>query len=174
MLLQHSRRETRVSADGALVLLEDQDRSRWDHPMIDEGLSLIVTAEAAGRPGPYQVQAAIAAEHARSPRPEDTDWPEIATLYGRLEQMTPSPVIELNRAVAIAMADGPDHGLPLVDALAEELGGYHLFHSARADLLRRLGRRGESADAYRRALELASNEIERAFLERRLDEVRVP
>jgi RNA polymerase sigma-70 factor (ECF subfamily) len=174
MLLQHSRREARVSADGALVLLADQDRSRWDHPMIDEGLSLIVAAEAAGRPGPYQVQAAIAAEHARSPRPEDTDWPEIAALYGRLGQMTPSPVIELNRAVAIAMADGPDRGLSFVDALADELDAYHLFHSARADLLRRLGRRDEAAVAYRRALELASNETERAFLERRLAEVRDP
>jgi RNA polymerase sigma-70 factor (ECF subfamily) len=156
------------------VLLEDQDRSRWDHTMIDEGLSLLAVAEAAGDAGPYQVQAAIAAEHARSPRPEDTDWPEIAALYGRLGRMTPSPVIELNRAVAIAMADGPDRGLPLVDALAEELDGYHLFHSARADLLRRLDRRHEASAAYRRALELVTNETERAFLEGRLAEVTAP
>jgi RNA polymerase sigma-70 factor (ECF subfamily) len=174
MLLQHSRREARVSADGALVLLEEQDRSRWDHAMIDEGLALLAAAQVSADPGPYQVQAAIAAEHARSPRPEDTDWPEIAALYGDLGEMTPSPVIELNRAVAIAMADGPDRGLPLVEALTEDLDGYHLFHSARADLLRRLGRRDEAAAAYRRALEQASNETERAFLERRLTEVRGP
>jgi RNA polymerase sigma-70 factor (ECF subfamily) len=142
--------------------------------MIDEGLSLVVAVQAADRPGPYQVQAAIAAEHARSPRPEDTDWPEIAALYGLLGRMTPSPVVELNHAVAIAMADGPDRGLSLVDALADELDGYHLFHSARADLLRRLGRRDEAAAAYRRTLELASNETERAFLERRLAEVSTP
>jgi len=168
MLLQHSRREARVGGSGELVLLEDQDRSRWDHDMIDEGLDLIDRAMKGGRPGTYQVQAAIASLHARAPRPEDTDWAQIAGLYGVLERMSPTPVVALNRAVAVAMADGPERGLPLVDALADRLGGYHLFHAARADLLRRLERRAEAAVAYRRALELATNATERAHLERRL------
>jgi RNA polymerase sigma-70 factor, ECF subfamily len=174
MLLQHSRREARTDAAGTLVLLEDQDRSRWDHDAIDEGLALVESALATRRPGPYQVQAAIAALHARAPRPEDTDWPQIAALYGTLAAMTPSAVIELNGAVAVAMADGPDRALPLVDALAAELDTYHLFHAARADLLRRLGRGDEAAAAYRRALELAANPMERVFLERRLAEVTDP
>ena len=168
MLLQDSRRDARTDDAGDLVLLEDQDRSRWDHAAIDEGLALVESALATRRPGPYQVQAAIAALHARAPRPEDTDWPQIAALYGTLAAMTPSPVIELNGAVAVAMADGPDRALPLVDALAAELDTYHLFHAARADLLRRLGRGDEAAAAYRRALELAANPMERVFLERRL------
>jgi RNA polymerase sigma-70 factor (ECF subfamily) len=170
MLLQHSRRETRA-VGGALVLLEDQDRSRWDHDAIDEGLATLDAAIAMRRPGPYQLQAAIAALHARAPRPEDTDWPQIAALYGRLMEETPTPVVALNRAVAIAMADGPDVALPLVDALAGELDGYHLLHSTRADLLRRLGRTDDAALAYRRALELATNDSERAYLDRRLGEV---
>jgi len=174
MLLQHSRSDARVDADGELVLLENQDRARWDHAAIDEGLALLDSAIAERRPGPYQVQAAIAALHARAPRAEDTDWPQIAALYSRLVEIAPSPVVELNRAVAVAMADGPARGLPLVDALAAELDGYHLFHSARADLLRRLDRREEAANAYRRALELATNPSERAFLERRLDELTRP
>jgi RNA polymerase sigma-70 factor (ECF subfamily) len=171
MLLQHSRREARVDAAGDLVLLDVQDRARWDHDMIDEGLGMLDEAIAARRPGPYQLQAAIAALHARAPRPEDTDWPQIAALYGRLAREAPSPVVDLNRAVAISMADGPARGLVLMEALAGELDGYHLFHSARADLLRRLDRRQESAAAYRRALELATNPSERAHLERRLGEV---
>lgn len=171
MLLHHSRRDARATEDGELVLLEDQDRARWEHDMIDEGLALLDAALEARRPGPYQVQAAIAAVHARAPRPEDTDWPQIVGLYDVLTKITPSPVIELNRAVAVAMADGPARGLPLVSDLAEELDGYHLFHSARADLLRRLGRREEAAESYRRALELAANPSERAFLEQRLSEV---
>jgi RNA polymerase sigma-70 factor (ECF subfamily) len=171
MLLQHSRRDARTDVRGGLVLLEDQDRSRWDHDMIDEGLAALDAALALGRPGPYQIQAAIAATHARAPRPEDTDWPEIAALYGRLEAMTPSPVVALNRAVAVAMADGPERGLDLLGSLGDRLDGYHLFHSARADLLRRLGRRDEAADAYRRALELSSNPAERSFVEHRLREV---
>jgi RNA polymerase sigma-70 factor (ECF subfamily) len=174
ILLQHSRRDARASSDGGLVLLEQQDRARWDHEMIDEGLALLDDALAAGRAGPYQVQASIAALHARAPRPEDTDWPQIAALYGALERMTPTPVVALNHAVALAMADGPERGLPLVDALATDLDGYHLFHSARADLLRRLDRSDEAAVAYRRALELATNPTERAFLERRLAEVTAP
>ncbi len=156
------------------MLLDDQDRARWDHDAIDEGLATLDRALAARRPGPYQLQAAIAALHARAPRPEDTDWPQIASLYGALTQMTASPVVELNRAVAVAMADGAERGLPLVEALSSKLDGYHLFHSARADLLRRLGRRAEAADAYRRALELVPNLAERAFLERRLSEVTAP
>jgi RNA polymerase sigma-70 factor (ECF subfamily) len=142
--------------------------------MIDEGLSTLEAALADERPGPYQVQAAIAAQHARAPRAEDTDWPLIAALYGRLAEMTPSPVVELNRAVAVAMADGPARGLPLADSLAEELVGYHLFHAARADLLRRLARREEAAESYRRALALVTNPSERMYLERRLAEVTAP
>ena len=174
MLLHHSRRDARADAAGDLVLLEDQDRSRWDHDMIDEGLRLVDRTLAMREPGPYQVQAVIAALHARAPRPEDTDWPQIAALYALLARVNPSPVIELNRAVAVAMADGPARGLPLVDALAGELEGYHLFHSTRADLLRRLDHRDESAAAYRRALVLATNPSQRAFLGRRLAEVDPP
>jgi RNA polymerase sigma-70 factor (ECF subfamily) len=168
MLLQHSRTEARTDAAGHLVLLEDQDRARWDHAMIDEGLGVLGRAMSGGRVGKYQLQAAIAAHHARAPRPEDTDWPEIAALYGQLNMVNPSPVVRLNRAVAIAMADGPAAGLPLVEAESDELADYHLFHSTRADLLRRLGRDAEAADAYGRALELATNPAERAFLNGRL------
>jgi RNA polymerase sigma-70 factor (ECF subfamily) len=174
MLLQHSRRAARTGAEGDLVLLEDQDRARWDHEMIDEGLAHLDGALLARQPGPYQLQAAIAALHARAPRPEDTDWPQIATLYARLSELAPSPVVELNRAVAIAMADGPEHGLRLVESLAGELDAYQPFHTARADLLRRLGRAEESSAAYERALELATNPSQRAFLERRLLEVTGP
>jgi RNA polymerase sigma-70 factor (ECF subfamily) len=127
-------------------------------------------ALAHGRPGPYQLQAGIAATHAQARRPEDTDWPEIAALYAGLARLQPSPVIELNRAVAVAMARGPADGLALVDAI-EGLDGYHLLHAARADLLRRLGRDTEAASAYRRARELAANPVERRFLDRRLAEV---
>jgi len=174
MLLQHSRRDARTDELGELVLLEDQDRSRWDHDMIDDGLAVLEAARAVRRPGPYQVQAAIAALHARAPRPEDTDWPQIASLYGVLAEMTPSPVVELNRAVAVALADGPARGLALVDALGGELQRYHLYHAARADLLRRLERPTEAADAYRQALELVTNPSERSYLERRLAEVTAP
>ena len=171
MLLQHSRRDSRISDQGDLVLLEEQDRSRWDHDMIDEGLAVLEGAMALRRPGPYQVQAAIAAIHARAPRPEDTDWPQIAVLYDTMAEMAPSPVVELNRAVAHAMADGPDVALPMLAVLADELDGYHLFHAARADLLRRRGRRDEAALAYRRALELVTNPQERTFLQRRLADI---
>jgi RNA polymerase sigma-70 factor, ECF subfamily len=170
MLLQHSRRHARVDDHGDLVLLEDQDRARWDQEMIDEGLALIDAAVELRRPGPYQVQAAIAALHARAPRPEDTDWPQIATLYRGLKAMWPTPVIELNRAVAIAMADGPDAGLALMAPLADELDRYHLYHAARADLLRRVGRSSEATTAYRRALELATNSVERRYLTHRLSQ----
>jgi RNA polymerase sigma-70 factor (ECF subfamily) len=174
MLLQHARREARVGPAGNLVLLDDQDRSRWDRSMIAEGLNELDRAMQVHRPGPYQVQAAIAALHDRATLPEDTDWPQIVALYTTLAAMSPSPVVELNRAVAVAMADGPGNGLPLVEALGDELDRYHLFHSARADLLRRLHRNSESATAYRRALELATNAQERTFLERRLREVTGP
>ena len=174
MLLQHARRDARVGPDGELVMLDEQDRSRCDHDGIDEGLAVLDRALARREPGPYQLQAAIAALHARAPRAEDTDWPQIAALYGRLAQLAPSPVVELNRAAAIAMADGPEVGLPLVDALAAELDAYHLFHGARADLLRRLGRGEEAVRAYGRALELATNAAERSYLRRRLAEVTGP
>jgi RNA polymerase sigma-70 factor (ECF subfamily) len=171
MLLQHSRRHARVDDHGDLVLLEDQDRARWDQEMIDDGLALIDAAIAIRQPGPYQVQAAIAALHARAPRPEDTDWPQIATLYRGLKAMWPTPVIELNRAVAVAMADGPDAGLALMEPLADELDRYHLFHAARAELLRRSGRTSEAKWAYGQALDLVTNAVERKYLMRRLSEV---
>jgi RNA polymerase sigma-70 factor, ECF subfamily len=171
MLLQHSRRAARLDDDGALILLDEQDRDRWDRDMIDEGLAILDRAIAHRAPGPYQVQAAIAALHARAPHAEDTDWRQIAALYRTLHAMTPTPVVALNRAVAVAMAEGPAAGLDLVDVLTEDLGTYHLFHAARADLLRRLDRPAEAAAAYRAALELATNPAERAFLQRRLDEV---
>jgi len=163
MLLQDSRREARTDAAGALVLLEDQDRSLWDRTEIEEGTRLLERGMRFGRPGPYLLQAAIAAEHARG----QTDWRRVARLYDELAARQPSPVVELNRAVALAMSEGPERGLELIDGI-ERLGRYHLLHAARADLLRRLGRRDESRAAYRRALELTSNPAERAFLERRL------
>jgi RNA polymerase sigma-70 factor, ECF subfamily len=174
MLLQHSRRDARTDAAGDLVLLEDQDRARWDHAAIDEGVGILDRAVARHDPGPYQLQAAIAALHARAPRPEDTDWPEIAALYGALLRMSPTPVIALNRAAAISVADGPAAALPLVERLRESgrLDGYHLLHATEADVLRRLGRESEAARAYERALELAANPSERRYLQRRLDEMR--
>ena len=168
MLLQHSRRAARIDPGGDLVLLDVQDRSRWAQDMVDVGRRTLDRAVELRAPGAYQLQAAIAAMHARAPRPEDTDWPEIASLYTALAARNPSPVVSLNRAVAIAMADGPGTGLPLVDELADELDTYHLFHATRADLLRRLGRDAEADAAYRRALELATNPAERRFLEGRL------
>jgi RNA polymerase sigma-70 factor, ECF subfamily len=169
MLLHDSRREAR-STNGQLVLLEDQDRSTWDRAKIDEGRRVLERALVLARSGPYQLQAAIAAVHAEAQRPEDTDWGQIASLYGELAGASPSPVVELNRAVAVAMTDGPAAGLTIVD----EIGGldsYHLYHATRADLLRRLGRRGDARVAYEHALALTSNPSERAFLERRLVEV---
>ena len=172
MLLQDSRREARTGAEGELVLLEEQDRSLWDPREIETGLGLLDRAARLGPPGPYTLQAAIAGEHARAASPDQTDWKRIASLYDLLARAQPSPVVELNRAVAVAMAEGPERGLELLDDgdLADQLTEYHLFWSARADLLRRLGRRGQAADAYRRALELATNPVERRFLDRRLSE----
>jgi RNA polymerase sigma-70 factor, ECF subfamily len=171
MLLQDSRREARMSPNGELVLLEDQDRARWDKRSIEEGTALVERALRMGRRGTFQVQAAIAAVHAEATGAEDTDWRQIAILYGDLSRLQPTPVVELNRAVAVAMATDPQRGLDLIEQLAGKLAGYHLFHAARADLLRRLGRREEAHRAYRRALELATNDVERRFLTRRLREI---
>jgi RNA polymerase sigma-70 factor, ECF subfamily len=170
MLLHDSRRSTRIGPDGELVLLENQDRSRWNHDRIEEGVRVLERALAVRRPGPYQLQAAIAALHAEAARPDDTDWAQIAVLYRELGRLAPSPVVDLNRAVAVAMADGPAAGLTLLDDVGG-LESYHLLHAARADLLRQLDRKEEATAAYERALELATNPAERAFLERRLREV---
>jgi len=173
MLLHHARRAARVDAAGELVLLEDQDRARWDHGAIGAALPLVDRALTLRRPpGPYALQAAIAAVHAQAPRADATDWCQIALLYEELARALPSPVVTLNRAVAVAMARGPAAGLELIDAVADSLASYHLLHAARADLLRREGRRDEAAAAYARALELAGNEAERRFLAGRLAEVR--
>jgi RNA polymerase sigma-70 factor (ECF subfamily) len=172
MLLHDSRRDARVGPSGELVLLADQDRSRWDAAAIAEGEGLLERALAIGRgSGPYAVQAFIAVEHTR---PGGPDWTRVAAAYDRLLGMLGGPVVALNRAVAVAMASGPEAGLALMDELAGELDGYHLFHSARADMLRRLGRHDEASAAYGRALALAANPAERAFLRRRLDEVTRP
>ncbi len=168
MLLHDSRRDARTDAAGDLVLLEDQDRAAWDRAQIDEALALVPHALRGGA-GPYALQAAIAALHASGPSAEHTDWRQIAALFGELHARQPTPVIALNRAVAIAMAAGPQHGLRLIDELAEELADYHLWHAARADLLRRLDRRREATAAYHRALALAGSEPERRFLQRRID-----
>jgi RNA polymerase sigma-70 factor (ECF subfamily) len=170
MLLQHARREARTDAAGDLVLLEEQDRARWDHAMIDEGLALLADVADPADPaelGQYLIQAQIAACHSGAPRPEDTDWPRIASLYAQLAGIRLSPVVQLNRAVAVAMADGPDAGLRLLEPLAGELDRYHLFHAARADLQRRAGREREAATSYDRALELVGNDAERRYLQRR-------
>jgi RNA polymerase sigma-70 factor (ECF subfamily) len=173
MLLHDARRDTRLDAAGDLVTLEEQDRTRWDTVEIDEGVALLEGALRRGAPGRYQVQAAIAACHATAADAAGTDWPQIAALYGRLVRLVPSPVVELNRAVAVGMADGPAAGLALVDALAgsEAMEGYHLLPATRADLLRRLGRTEEAATAYREALGLTSTDAERRYLGRRLTEV---
>jgi RNA polymerase sigma-70 factor (ECF subfamily) len=168
LLLQDARRDARVSADGALVLLEEQDRSLWDGDEIAEGLRALDRALPLRALGPYQLQAAIAAAHSE----DETDWVDVALLYRRLAQLAPSPVVELNRAVAVAMAEGPAAGLALVDRLAGRLESYYLLHATRADLLRRLDRSDEAELAYERAVELAPSEVERAFLRRRLGALR--
>jgi RNA polymerase sigma-70 factor, ECF subfamily len=176
MLLHNARRAARVDAAGDLVTLEDQDRGRWDRAAIDEGDRVLEAALRRGRPGPYQLQAAIAACHATAPDAAATDWAQIALLYRQLGLLTPSPVIELNRAVAVAMADGPEAGLALVAAIEDSgaLAGYYLLPATRADLLRRLGRRVEAAASYRAARDLAATDAERRYLDRRLSETSTP
>ena len=172
MLLHDSRREARLDDAGDLVLLEDQDRTRWNQALIAEALPLVEEGLRDG-PGPFALQAAIAALHCQAPRADDTDWPQIVRLYDLLERVQPSPIVSLNRAAAVAMVEGPRAGLALIEALAKagELERYHLLHATRADLLRRLGARRQAAESYGRALELVTNDTERRFLERRLREV---
>jgi RNA polymerase sigma-70 factor (ECF subfamily) len=172
MLLQDARRNARLDHAGDIVILEEQDRSRWDRRQIAEALPLVDEALREG-PGPLAVQAAIAAVHCRAAHPQETDWPQILSLYDLLERLQPSPVVSLNRAVAVAMVDGPQAALAIIDGSAEngELDNYHLLHAARADLLRRIGSFSEAAKSYERALSLVTNDSERRFLERRLREV---
>jgi RNA polymerase sigma-70 factor (ECF subfamily) len=175
MLLHDARRAGRIDAAGALVPLEAQDRTRWDRAAIGEGIAQLDRALRREQPGPYQVQAAIAACHAEAESAADTEWSEIALLYGELVRMTGSPVVELNRAVAVAMADGPEAGLVLLDDLTGRgLDDYRYLHATRADLLRRLDRRADAAVSYRRALELTTGAAERRYLERRLLELGDP
>ncbi|MBM4728458.1 RNA polymerase sigma factor [Rhodococcus hoagii] len=173
MLLVHARRGARTGPGGEMVLLEDQDRAVWDRPLIEEGSALVLVSLTGGPPGAYGVQAAIAALHDEAPDVASTDWPQIVALYDVLLRLVPSPVVAVNRAVAVALRDGPEAGLVLLDELADEprLRSYHPYPAARAELLARLGRRDEAADAYRRALEAAGTAPEREYLERRLDEV---
>jgi RNA polymerase sigma-70 factor (ECF subfamily) len=173
MLLQDSRRSARTDPSGAPVPLDEQDRARWDAAEIAEGLHILAAVPGREQPGPYRLQAELAACHARAARPADTNWAAIVRLYAELAVLTPSPVVELNRAVAVAMADGPAAGLVVVDALAGsgQLAAYHLLPAVRADLLRRLGRPAEAAEAYRAAIGLARTESEQRFLRRRLDEL---
>jgi RNA polymerase sigma-70 factor (ECF subfamily) len=176
MLMHDARRAARLDASGDLVTLEDQDRSLWDAASVSEGVAVLEGALRSGRPGPYQVQAAIAACHVTAAQASDTDWAQIALLYGQLARFLPTPVVELNRAVAVGMADGPLAGLVLVEALEKsgKLAGYHLLAATKADMYRRLDRAEEAAACYREALELASTDAERRFLTRRLTEVSSP
>ncbi len=173
-LLHDSRRNARMSPEGEIILLEEQDRTLWDHAQIREGVALAEQALRVRGPSEYTLQAAIAALHARAARPEETDWRQIADLYEVLLQLSPSPVIELNRAVAVAMADSLESGLRLIDGLKErgELRSYHLLPAARADLLRRMGRWTEATEEYQQALRLVTNDAERRFLARRLAEIK--
>lgn len=173
MLIQESRRDTRFDSNGEICLLDAQDRARWDRRMIDEGIALVRAALVSRGFGAYTVQAAIAACHAEAPRYEDTDWPQIVALYDVLMRIEPSPVVALNRAVALAMRDGFDAGLTLIDELLNDpaLKNYHLAHAARADLCRRLGRVADARAAYERALALAQQPLEQRFLQRRLAEI---
>jgi RNA polymerase sigma-70 factor (ECF subfamily) len=171
MLLHDSRRETRLNAAGELVLLDEQDRSRWDPAKIREGIAILDEALAHRTPGPYQVQAAISALHAEARTAEETDWRQIAALYERLAAMVPSMVVEVNRAVAIAMAEGPNAGLQMLLRLESQADDFYPYHAARADLLRRMNQREAAADAYKRALDLCTNNTERTYLQRRLDEM---
>ncbi len=174
MLLHESRRPARTSPEGDIILLEDQDRSLWNREQIAEGTQLVQSAFASGSIGPYAIQAAISAVHASAATADATDWAQIVALYDLLSRAAPSPVVELNRAVAVAMRDGPAAGLPLIDAILEQgkLTDYHLAHAARADLCRRLGRSDEARTGYQQALKLAKQEPERRFLERRVKELK--
>jgi RNA polymerase sigma-70 factor (ECF subfamily) len=183
MLLHDARRDARLDDSGDVVILEEQDRSRWDRQQIAEALPLVEEAflgdpdsngRDSGEAGSFALQAAIAAVHCQAARPHDTDWPQILRLYDQLERLQPSPIVSLNRAVAVAMVNGPEAGLAIIDSLAAgDLQNYHLLHAARADFLRRLGSRQQAASSYRRALALVSNDSERRFLERRLGEMQV-
>jgi RNA polymerase sigma-70 factor, ECF subfamily len=173
MLLHDARRETRLNAAGELVLLEDQDRTRWDQVKIQEGVAILDDAIALYAPGPYQVQAAISALHAQAPTAQATDWEQISALYDRLITMVPSVVVEVNRAVAVAMAQGAQAGLQMLLRLEDQAGNFYPYHAARADLLRRTYQREAAADAYERALALCGNSTERAYLQRRYDEMQM-
>jgi RNA polymerase sigma-70 factor (ECF subfamily) len=170
MLLQHSRRAARVNNRGELVTLEEQDRSLWDREEIDEGVRLVETALAMGRAGNYQIQAAIAAVHAEARAADETDWEQIVALYQELMRSTSSPVVALNHAAAVAMSEGFERGLSLIEAAGASgaLDNYYLYHASRADLLRRLNRDGEAAEAYHRALSLTTNSVEQNYIRRRL------
>ncbi|MGE5461940.1 MAG: RNA polymerase sigma factor, partial [Syntrophothermus sp.] len=168
MLLHDSRRTARLDEAGELVLLSEQDRSRWDRSEIQEGIDVLDEALALKDPGPYQVQAAISALHAEAPTAEATDWRSIAALYKTLSVMTPSPVVEVNRAVAVGMAEGPQAGLRILEGLGDRAKGYYPLHVVRAELLRRSGQPGEAAEAYERAIALCNNPAERAHLQRQL------
>jgi RNA polymerase sigma-70 factor (ECF subfamily) len=172
MLLHDSRRKARLNAAGELVLLEAQDRSSWDQTKIQEGIAILDEALGLRDPGPYQVQAAISALHAEALTPEATDWHQIAALYRTLAAMTHSMVVGVNRAVAVGMAEGPQAGLEILMELETQAEGFYPYHAARADLLRRTNQREAAADAYKRALDLCGNSAERAYLQRRLDEMR--
>lgn len=171
MLLQHSRRKARFDTEGQIILLEKQDRSLWSRTMIDEALTMLDKAMLHRRPGPYQIQAALAAMHARAERPEDTDWAEIEALYGALEHHEPSPVVTLNRAVAVSKVRGPEAALALVETLAEPLGGYFYFHGLRGALLKQLGRAREAQRAFTEAIGLAGSPAEAAHIREHLDEL---
>jgi len=174
MLLHHARHNSRTDADGILIPLEEQDRTTWDQSSIAEGTAILDRALEFRQPGPYQIQAAIAALHAGSATAAETDWPQIVQLYATLQHHAPSPIIQLNHAAAVAMASGPECGLNILDELAAEpaLANYHLFHAARADLLRRQGESDAAIAAYERALDLSSNSAEQIYLQRRIDELR--
>ena len=171
MLLHESRRETRLDAKDRLILLDEQDRTRWDQAKIHEGIAVLDEALALYDPGPYQVEAAISALHSAAPTAEETDWQQIAALYGTLAVMMPSPVVEVNRTVAVAMAWGAQAGLPLLQRLDSKAKGYYPYHIAHADLLRRMNQYQAAADAYEQALALCGNSAERAYLQQRLDEM---
>jgi len=172
MLLQHSRREARVDSEAELVLLADQDRGLWDQTMIDAGLAGVGSVLMMGRPGPYQYQAAIAAQHASAPRPDATDWNEIRRLFDELALIHPSPVVRLNRAVAVGFADGPEAGIDALGELSDELSSYHSYHTARAEMLERTGDRSGAIAALETALSIVDNDVERRFLQRRLGTMR--